>query len=164
MPKVGDTFGVWIILAVKPNRQCLCRCRCGLKKDVDAYSLLKGKSSACSSCWQRKLPYDDSKHPRKLRDAAMNAIKRCTEQSHPSYKYYGGRGITVYEPWLKDPLLFVEYLSNLDGCDDLSKWLDRVDNEGNYEPDNLRFVTPKDSHENTRLSHGVDGKWVEVSQ
>lgn len=79
-----------------------------------------------------------------------SAIRRCTDPKHKQYADYGGRGIKVYAPWIASPCSFAEYLLTLSGHDDNSLYLDREDNDGNYEPGNLRFVTPSVSRNNQR--------------
>lgn len=71
---------------------------------------------------------------------------RCYNQKSLSYKNYGARGITVCEPWLAS---FENFLSDMgikpDGCS-----IDRVDNNGNYEPSNCRWATPAEQRRNQR--------------
>ncbi len=97
----------------------------------------------------RKYAWNES-HPRKVRNAAENAIRRCTDQSHKQYDSYGGRGINIYEPWVVNPLLFVEYLMTLHGWDNDKLVIDRINNDGNYEPNNLRWVDRVVSSRNQR--------------
>jgi hypothetical protein len=78
-------------------------------------------------------------------------ISRC-KPGWPSASYHGDRGITVCEEWrdfktFRDWALFHGY------ADDLQ--LDRIDNDGNYEPGNCRWVTPKQQARNTRLARSV---------
>ncbi len=56
----------------------------------------------------------------------------------------------MHQPWIDDRRLFVEYLMTLEGWDDETLWLDRTNNEGNYEPGNLRWVTSSVSRINSR--------------
>lgn len=86
----------------------------------------------------------------RLMSKVYNAIRRCTDPECVAWKDYGGRGITVYPPWVADKKLFLEYLMTLPWHEDPDSWLDRRDNDRGYEPGNLRFVTPKVSANNTR--------------
>ena len=70
---------------------------------------------------------------------------RCFKESNYQYKDYGGRGITLYEPWIKDFKAFYNYTTTLPGYnEDMIKGhgitMDRIDNDGNYEPGNLRWT------------------------
>lgn len=93
-----------------------------------------------------------------LRPKALQAITRCTDSGHKHWQHYGGRGIKVYEEWVDDPLKFIEYLASLPGCLDKSLVLDRQDNESDYKPGNLRFVTRGESRRNQRLLARTAGK------
>ena len=70
---------------------------------------------------------------------------RCLRAGHSSYKNYGGRGISVCERWMK----FENFLSDM-GLRPEGKTLDRIDNNGNYEPGNCRWSSATEQHRNTR--------------
>jgi hypothetical protein len=76
--------------------------------------------------------------------------ERCRDENHPSYAYYGGRGISVAEPWLSDRHSFYEW----SGKNGYSKGLqlDRINNDGPYSPNNCRWVTRSENMKNTRRS------------
>jgi hypothetical protein len=81
---------------------------------------------------------------------ARCAIYRCTDETHPHYRHYGGRGIRVHPEWVDDPNKFARYLLTLDGATDHDLVMDRIDNDGHYEPSNLRFVDRSESLCNRR--------------
>ena len=68
----------------------------------------------------------------------QNMKGRCLRKSHPKYKRYGGRGIKIYEPWLKIEN-FAEWALSAGWKQGLS--LDRIDNDGHYCPENCRWVS-----------------------
>jgi len=75
-------------------------------------------------------------------------IRRCYySQNSPSWKHYGGRGITVCERWRNS---FHAFLSDVGNRPDPHLEIDRIDNDGNYEPGNVRWATPSQQHNNTR--------------
>lgn len=84
---------------------------------------------------------------RRVMNTVSGAIGRCTDLDH---KDYGGRGIKVCEAWMRDRRSFGVYLTTLPGWDDPTLLLDRIDNDGDYEPGNLRFVTSSESNHNRR--------------
>lgn len=78
-----------------------------------------------------------SRHP--LYTAWQNMKGRCKNKNNPKYHRYGGRGIQVCKEWLDDVNHFVGWaLSN--GWEK-GKTLDRIDNDGNYEPSNCQWVS-----------------------
>jgi len=70
---------------------------------------------------------------------------RCQNPNCPAYKYYGGRGIAVCDRWMD----FENFLADM-GTRPPGKTLDRIDNDGNYEPCNCRWVTCKEQVQNRR--------------
>lgn len=76
-------------------------------------------------------------------------IQRCTNKKMKQYRWYGGRGVSVYNPW-RDFELFYEWCNDNGWSRGLE--LDRIDNDGNYEPSNCRFVTHKENMRNTRAN------------
>jgi hypothetical protein len=75
-------------------------------------------------------------------------IQRCTNQNHAAYKNYGGRGITVCAEWLDS---FEVFLADIGEKPSVDLSLDRIDNEGNYEPANCRWATAKEQRANRRV-------------
>lgn len=141
----------WKVLKIINRKHCLCRCSCGIERRVSSYHLLDGVSSRCKSCAQKVYDYGTVKdHPPRLRLLVNAAINRCYDKDHPRYHDWGGRGIHVYEKWLESRASFVSYLMTLEGWDKEGLILDREDNDKNYEPGNLRFVTPSVSNYNRR--------------
>ena len=79
------------------------------------------------------------------------AIKsRCFRKSEKSYKNYGGRGITMYPAWIHDFQAFYDYVSQLENYHKTGYTLERINNDGNYEPGNLKWATRKEQNSNNR--------------
>jgi len=71
--------------------------------------------------------------------------QRCTNKNRDNYKYYGGRGISFCDAWKDFAVFYRDMGPRPDGTS-----LDRVDNDGNYEPSNCRWATMKDQNNNRR--------------
>jgi len=86
-----------------------------------------------------------------------NMRRRCTNPSHPQHPYYGGRGIRICEAWRTDPVAFVAWAASAGWEKGLQ--LDRIDNDGNYEPSNCRWTTRAVQSRNTRrlFAHNKTG-------
>lgn len=95
---------------------------------------------------------------RRAYSAWINAKARCTRESHPVFAHYGGRGIRVCERWLR----FEHFLADMgEPPDGMS--LDRIDVNGNYEPDNCRWTTQTYQLANRRKQRGCTSKYRGVS-
>ena len=79
-----------------------------------------------------------------------NMKKRCYNKKSDHYKYYGGRGIKIYNKWLNDFISFERWALDNGYNEDLQ--IDRIDNNGNYEPNNCRWVTKLEQARNKRNS------------
>lgn len=75
-----------------------------------------------------------------------NMIQRCTNQSHPRWQHYGGRGILVCEQWRQSFTAFLDDMG--EAPEGLS--LDRINNDGNYEPGNCRWADARTQRRNQR--------------
>ena len=144
-----------------PNRttRLLCRCDCGNEKVVACIELVNGDTRSCG-CYRKQATHDRLKrpggkldHPRLYREW-HNMRMRCYYPSCEGYKWYGGRGITVCEEWNKDFGPFRDWALSHGYTDELT--LDRIDNDGNYEPSNCRWVSMKEQCTNRR-ERGTSG-------
>ena len=90
-----------------------------------------------------------------------NMISRCTNERHPNYKYYGGRGIKVSREWQQysnfEMDMYEEYgywlENNYDKVRNTDLTLDRIDNNGNYCKENCRWITQHEQYK-TRRNNG----------
>lgn len=79
--------------------------------------------------------------------AWQNMIRRCENPQHKNYRYYGGRGISVFPQWR---LNFEAFLFWMGPRPNPGLSLDRIDNDGNYEPGNVRWATREQQRRNQR--------------
>jgi hypothetical protein len=130
------------------KREGMPKCpRCGAKISRHKYQRCKNCASTAQRSFKSSIP---KQHYTRLACKVKNAISRCTNEDHQLWEYYGGRGIKVCPEWLSNPKDFLKYLWSLEGAMNDSLELDRVDNDGDYKPGNLRFVTHSESMKNRR--------------
>lgn len=147
-PEVGTRFGDLIVVApakierpAGSNRGSLVRCGCGTEKVVSNSSLRSGQvSCGCRSC---STSIRDAVH-----DTWKSMRSRCLNSSSPKFADYGGRGITVCERWNS----FENFLADMGERPSKLHSIDRINNDGNYEPGNCRWATKAEQSRNTRTT------------
>lgn len=152
----GQKFGRLTVIkyayTIKKIAFWLCKCECGNEKIVRGNDLRRGKIKSCGCFRKDNLTTHKLTHSKLYRIWA-NLKKRCNDTS---YKYYGGRGITVCPEWQNDFMNFYDWAIN-NGYDENAKrgecTIDRIDVNGNYEPLNCRWVDYKTQMNNTRFNH-----------
>lgn len=90
-------------------------------------------------------------------------MARCYNVNHTWYKRYGGRGISVYAPW-HDPVAFVTDIAKLLGDRPHGMTLDRIDNDGNYEPGNVRWASRSVQLKNRSKTRRLDLSDEQISE
>jgi len=134
----------------------LCKCKCDKLVSVIASSLCLGRTLSCGCLHRERLRAIAYKHGHAdYRNAAVSVeyyawtsmTQRCTNPKRWNYKNYGGRGIVVCERWLKS---FPDFLADMGRKPSPDLSLDRIDNEGNYEPSNCRWATKSQQQRNRR--------------
>lgn len=137
------------------NKVYKCICDCGNITYVKGTNLRSGHTKSCG-CYHNdiskkriiKLSTKHGKSNTKLYNIWQGIKQRCCYTKHISYKDYGGRGITVCDTWLHDFDVFYDWAKSSGYKDGLT--IDRIDVNGNYEPNNCRWVTRKQQNLNTR--------------
>lgn len=170
----GTRFGNLVVVsyseagktpAGKTLRRLRCRCDCGIEKDFSPGNVRNGLSRSCGKCKSNRLGVENvKKMPEYSSWRAM--WKRVTNSKHRFYKFYGGAGISIHPPWAS----FEVFFEDLGLRPSMGHSLDRIDNVGNYTPENCRWATRKEQMRNTRYNRIITAKgesrpvaeWAEI--
>ena len=152
----GVRVGRWVVVGPteapshvygKPRPYVICKCDCGTEKPVLRESLKVSRSCGCLKAERASefhTTHGTRDHPLYCTWDCM--LARCRNPKMRQYKDYGGRGIGVCEEWTN----FVNFFEWAQGKWATGLTIDRIDNDGNYEPSNCRFITRKEQNRNTR--------------
>jgi hypothetical protein len=157
----GRLFGRWRVISLSrcvprvgrgANRLWLCECSCGTTRVVSGDLLRCGSAKSCGCLKREAQAARAYKHGHAKRGAVTSAyrvwtsmVSRCSDPKNERFNDYGGRGITVYVLWL----IFENFYADM-GDPPPGLVLDRIDNDGNYEPGNCRWATLSESNRNRR--------------
>lgn len=158
---IGKRFGKLIVVDDTGFRtksgfiQWLCSCDCGDTTIVSTGNLLNGNTQSCG-CLRNEATVKKNKthgHSKERLYRIWSHMKeRCYSKTYDHYNNYGGRGITVCDEWLNDYMSFREWAYK-NGYDENAKHgectIDRINVNGNYCPENCRWVDMKTQHGNT---------------
>lgn len=154
----GQVFGLLTVIkrVTRPEGKCkgiywLCECECGNTIIASTEQLRKGVIISCGCVKKERVKYKrEVIHGYSYTRVYViwkNMMARCYNPKDVGYKNYGARGVTVYDEW-HDVSVFAEWAYANGYADDLT--IDRINTNGNYEPDNCRWVSMKVQQNNKR--------------
>lgn len=151
----GRKFGKWTAFEYSrhQNRPAwVCECECGTKRSVRQSFLLNGSSTSCGCKRKESITNVLGKHQLKshpLYSVWKSMKERCRNENNPAFRNYGGRGISVSSEWSE----FIDFYNwSMKNGYARGLEIDRIHNNGNYEPNNCRFVTSKKNGNNRRTN------------
>jgi len=158
----GQRFGRLTVIGEASNKtkggrpKWRCLCDCGKNTEVESSHLRSGDTQSCG-CLSRDMTIARSimhgKTHTRLFITWNSMRQRCRDKNCKNYPHYGGRGIKVCDEWDKDFTAFETWALSNGYADNLS--IDRIDNEGNYEPSNCRWSDRLTQQNNTRKNHFI---------
>lgn len=166
----GQAFGRLVVLeraGASKYRVALwrCLCECGNEVVIGGANLRSGRTNSCgclhrdqirevgkSNTWALRHGHAKTHRLTTEYRAWTGLRQRCKNPNATSYKDYGGRGILVCKRWDDSFENFYEDMGPKPGP---GYSIDRIDNNGNYEPDNCRWATSKEQNNNQRPGRGI---------
>jgi len=132
-------------------------CDCGAVLQVRRDALRSGRTTSCGCRRREEFIRRSTKHGHSGRTASTpeyrawaSMIQRCTNRQSKAFEWYGARGISVCERWKDFPSFLADMGSRPPGTS-----IERIENEGNYEPGNCKWATREEQMRNTRRNGNV---------
>lgn len=153
---IGQKFGKLVAIehfVQQGQSWCKCKCDCENVKNVRASCLISGVTQSCG-CYQRERTSTTNRlhgeSGTRLYKIWKHMKGRCLCKSDKNYSLYGGRGISIYENWMNSYENFRNWAIQSGYSEKLT--IDRINVDGNYCPENCRWVTVKAQANNKRTN------------
>ncbi len=154
--EIGKIFGRLVVVQPSKHKYMyLCRCECGVTKDISKYPLLRGQVVSCG-CLRRQKARRSRVNVHQLSYSRTYRIwngmrDRCTNPRNRSWSDYGGRGITICDHWVQ-PMNFIKDM----GMAPPGMSIGRIDDDLGYEKMNCRWETAREQGANKRNNRVIE--------
>ena len=148
---IGQKYNHWTIIDISTRpKLCgiefICKCDCGTIRTIQLSSLIRNKTKSCGCI--NKVNYNTKSSLYKI---YMHMKGRCYCKTDKKYKNYGKRGIKICKEWLEDYNVFLNWSIKNGYKEGLS--IERIDVNGDYKPDNCKFISISEQTKNKTTSH-----------
>ena len=156
----GRKFTRLTVVRMTAKNRYDCVCVCGKQTNVHWMNLLKGNTKSCGCLAAERNERHITEHP--LYQTWIGMRDRCRNPNNPNYHRYGGRGIKVCKKWQEN---FEAFVLDMGPKPEDKNSIDRVNNEGNYEPNNCRWATHLEQLNNTsKCSRTMEERQTQIDR